>query len=240
MRTGRLHRYNLQSNKESQASLLEAEFAKWQGVNFCLACTSGGYAIQLALRACGVEIGEKVLANAYTLAPVPGAIHNVRAIPAIVEIDEHYHIDLEDLVKKSKESDAKYLLLSHMSGHIADMDKIVSLYNDNGISIIEDCDHTMGFKWNGIRSGNFGLVSAFSRQTYRHVNSGERYSLLLMILNLQPELSFRPGLTRFMAGMAQYPLRRYLGSEIVFSKLFGKNGSNKAKFTTRSDTKFRE
>ena len=173
MRTGRLHRYNLEPDEESQASMLETEFSKWQDVDYCVACTSGGYAIQLALRVSGVNQGDKVLANAYTLAPVPGAIHNVGAKPVFVEIDNSYHIDLDDLENKSKSSGAKFLLLSHMRGHIADMDQINLICKRNSITLIEDCAHTMGSKWRGIRSGNFGHVAAFSTQTYKHMNSGE-------------------------------------------------------------------
>jgi dTDP-4-amino-4,6-dideoxygalactose transaminase len=173
MQTGRLHRYNLDPDEESQASMLEKEFSQWQEVDYCLACTSGGYAIQLALRVCGVKPGDKILANAYTLAPVPGAIHNVGAEPVFVEIDNSYHIDLADLEQKSKKSGAKFLLLSHMRGHIADMDQVNLICDRDGITLIEDCAHTMGSKWRGIRSGNFGSVSAFSTQTYKHMNSGE-------------------------------------------------------------------
>jgi dTDP-4-amino-4,6-dideoxygalactose transaminase len=173
MQSGRLHRYNLAQGEESEASKLEIEFAQWQGVDYCLACTSGGYAIQLALRVAGVKPGDKVLANAYTLAPVPGAIHNVGAVPVLVDIDENYHIDLNDLDTKTASSGSKYLLLSHMRGHIADMDRIVEICKTRDIILIEDCAHTMGAKWRGIRSGNFGKVAAFSTQTYKHMNSGE-------------------------------------------------------------------
>jgi len=173
MKSGRLHRYNLAGNEKSEASCLEMEYAKWQGADYCLACTSGGYAIQLALRVCGVTPGDNVLANAYTLAPVPGAIHNVGAVPILVDIDENYHIDLEDLDSKAAASGAKFLLLSHMRGHIADMDKVVEICAAHNICLIEDCAHTMGAKWRGIRSGNFGKVAAFSTQTYKHMNSGE-------------------------------------------------------------------
>ena len=173
MRTGRLHRYNLEPDEDSQASMLETEFSQWQEVDYCVACTSGGYAIQLALRICGVNPGDKVLANAYTLAPVPGAIQNVGAEPVFVEIDNSYHIDLADLENKSDSSGAKFLLLSHMRGHIADMDQVNLICNRYGITLIEDCAHTMGSKWRGIRSGNFGRVAAFSTQTYKHMNSGE-------------------------------------------------------------------
>ncbi len=173
MKTGRLHRYNLVANEDSEASSLEVEFARWQEVDYCLACTSGGYAIQLALRVCGVKPGDKVLANAYTLAPVPGAIHNVGGEPVLVDIDENYHIDFDDLDSKAAASDAKFLLLSHMRGHIADMDRVVEICTKYGICLIEDCAHTMGAKWRGVRSGNFGTVAAFSTQTYKHMNSGE-------------------------------------------------------------------
>ncbi len=173
MKTGRLHRYNLFANEDSEASSLEVEFARWQEVDYCLACTSGGYAIQLALRVCGVKPGDKVLANAYTLAPVPGAIHNVGGEPVLVDIDENYHIDFDDLDNKAAASGAKFLLLSHMRGHIADMDRVVEICTKYGICLIEDCAHTMGAKWRGVRSGNFGTVAAFSTQTYKHMNSGE-------------------------------------------------------------------
>ena len=173
LKTGRLHRYNLLPDEVGEVAALEMEYAKWQGVNFCVACTSGGYAIQLALRVCGVKPGDKVLANAYTLAPVPGAIHNVGGVPVLVDINDDYHIDCSDLDAKAAESGAKFLLLSYMRGHIPDMDKLLAVCNKHAICLIEDCAHTMGAKWRGVRSGNFGKVAAFSTQTYKHMNSGE-------------------------------------------------------------------
>ena len=173
LQTGRLHRYNLVEGEESEASLLEREYADYQGAEFCLACTSGGYAIALGLRVVGVKPGDKVLANAYTLAPVPGAIHNVGATPVLIEIDDNYHIDCDDLEVKAEQSGARVLLLSHMRGHIADMDRIMAICDKYDIALVEDCAHTMGASWRGVKSGNFGKVAAFSTQTYKHMNSGE-------------------------------------------------------------------
>ena len=173
MRTGRIHRYNLAGDEIGEVAALEQEYAKWQGQDYCLATTSGGTAIQLALRAAGVTPGDLVLANAYTLAPVPGAIYNVGGKAVLVEIDQDYHIDLADLEAKAATTGARFLLLSHMRGHIADMDAIMKIAHQYNITVIEDCAHTMGAKWRGIRSGNFGHVAAFSTQTYKHMNSGE-------------------------------------------------------------------
>ena len=173
MQSGRLHRYNTSEGEDSVTSQLELLYSKWQGSKYCLACTSGGVAIQLALRSVGVKPGDNILANAFTLAPVPGAIENVGANPILVEIDENFHINIVDFIAKANASKSKFLLLSHMRGHITNMDKLVEICKTLNIQIIEDCAHTMGAKWNGKRSGNFGLVSAFSTQTYKHINSGE-------------------------------------------------------------------
>jgi dTDP-4-amino-4,6-dideoxygalactose transaminase len=74
MGSGRLHRYNTAPGETAETALLEQEFAAWLGVPYCLALTSGGYALTTSLRAFGLKPGEPVLTNGYTLAPVPGAI----------------------------------------------------------------------------------------------------------------------------------------------------------------------
>ena len=173
LRSGRLHRYNVAADEESEASCLEREYAAYQGVKYCIATASGGQAIQLGLRVCGVRPGDRVLANAYTLAPVPGAIHNLGAEPVLVEITSDYHIDLNHLDEMARRTDANVLLLSHMRGHIADMEALLAVTNKHNLKLVEDCAHTMGARWNGVRSGNFGDVAAFSTQTYKHMNSGE-------------------------------------------------------------------
>ena len=121
----------------------------------------------------GLRPGDRVLANAWTLAPVPGAIHNAGGVPVLVEIGDDWLIDLSDLRAKAEASGARFLMLSHMRGHIADMEGLKTFCEASGIAMIEDCAHTMGATWNGVRSGNFGRVACFSTQTYKHMNSGE-------------------------------------------------------------------
>ena len=173
LRHGRLHRYNIAGDEVPETSQLEADYAAWQEAKYCIATTSGGQAIQLGLRICGVKPGDKVLANAYTLAPVPGAIHAVGAEAVLIEIDDNFHINLNHLETMAKQSGARVLLLSHMRGHIVDMDALMAIADKYQLKVVEDCAHTMGAKWQGKRSGNFGHVGAFSTQTYKHINSGE-------------------------------------------------------------------
>ena len=49
LKTGRLHRYNTIEDELSQVSLLEQEYASYQGSRYCLACASGGYALSITL-----------------------------------------------------------------------------------------------------------------------------------------------------------------------------------------------
>ncbi|MCW7752868.1 aminotransferase class I/II-fold pyridoxal phosphate-dependent enzyme [Desulfobotulus sp. H1] len=173
LRSGKLHRYNVEVGEAGEVSELETEFASYIGKRYCLACASCGSAMYLALKSAGVQRGDKVLCNAYTLAPVPGAIENAGADIELVEICEDYTIDIRDLDRKAAAGNAKWLLLSHMRGHMADMDKIQRVCERHGLFLIEDCAHTMGAEWDGRKSGSFGQVSCFSTQTYKHMNSGE-------------------------------------------------------------------
>ena len=171
LRHGRLHRYNTVQGEIAETALLEEEFAVFTGAKYCLAVASGGYALGCALRALGIGPGDRVLTNAFTLAPVPGAIAALGAVPVFVETTESLTIDIDDL--SSKAPGAKALLLSHMRGHICDMDRLMQVCDDADLPIVEDCAHTMGAAWRGTPSGRHGRIGCYSTQTYKHMNSGE-------------------------------------------------------------------
>lgn len=173
MSSGRLFRYGETSSGELDVAELEAAFAQLVGRRFCVAFNSCGASLAAALIAAGVTAGDPVLMNAFTLAPVPGSIAHAGAEPVFVGITPDYLIDLDDLRSAAERSGARHLMLSHMRGHIADMDELTSLTDELGITMIEDCAHTMGAGWRGRPSGTFGAVGCFSTQTFKHANSGE-------------------------------------------------------------------
>ena len=141
LKHGRLHRYNEAEGEVAESALLELEFAAQMGSRYCLAVASGGYALATALRAVGVKPGDKVLTNAFTLAPVPGAIASVGAVPVFVGVTDGLVIDLEDLAAKAGQADV--LMLSHMRGHIVDMNALMQLAQAHNLLVIEDCAHTL-------------------------------------------------------------------------------------------------
>ncbi|MGB3186642.1 MAG: aminotransferase class I/II-fold pyridoxal phosphate-dependent enzyme [Ornithinimicrobium sp.] len=174
MRNGRLFRY-VEFGEEgvNDAAEVEARLAELLGRRYAVGLNSGGAAIFVALRSCGVRHGDPVLLNGYTLAPVPGAVEHAGAEPILVEITEDLTIDLADLRLKAQTSGARTLLLSHMRGHLADLEAVAAMCDELGIRLIEDCAHTLGACWAGRPTGTFGLAGCFSAQTFKHLNSGE-------------------------------------------------------------------
>jgi dTDP-4-amino-4,6-dideoxygalactose transaminase len=173
MQSGRLHRYGEVGGRPSEVSALEQEFAAELGARYCVAMNSCGSTMFVALKAAGVMPGDAVLSNCFTLAPVPGAIAHAAARPVLVDVTDDFTIDLQDLDRKAAASGAKTLLLSHMRGHVCDMEALTAVCRRHGVQLIEDCAHTMGAAWNGRATGTWGRAGCFSLQSYKHANAGE-------------------------------------------------------------------
>lgn len=173
MASGQLFRYGETGARELDVARLEDAFAALVGRRYCVAFNSCGASLAASLMAAGVRPGEPVLTNAFTLAPVPGAIVHAGADPVFVGVTPDYLIDLGDLRSAARRSGARFLMLSHMRGHITNMDELAAVAGDLGLAVIEDCAHTMGARWQGRPTGTFGTAACFSTQTFKHVNSGE-------------------------------------------------------------------
>lgn len=213
LRHGRLHRYNTAPGEIAETALLEEEFAAHTGARYCLAVASGGYAMGCALRAMQVRPGEPVLTNAFTLAPVPGAIAAVGARPVFIETTPNLTIDMDHLAEMAGQTGARLLMLSHMRGHLADMKALMALCDRLHIRVIEDCAHTMGAAWDGVPSGRFGAMACYSTQTYKHMNSGEGG----LLTTDDPELAARAIL--LSGSYMLYPRHRAAPGPEVFDRI---------------------
>lgn len=172
MRNGRMFRYASEDPEASAAAILEREFAAFTGAKFAIGLNSCSSAILLALKVSGVKFGDRVLVPAFTFTAVPAAVVNLGATPVLVECNSNYKVNLDDLRRKIT-SRTKVFLLSHMRGHMSDMDRIVDICNERGITLIEDAAHAMGVLWRGKPAGSFGRIGCFSFQSYKIVDAGE-------------------------------------------------------------------
>lgn len=173
LRSGNLFRYGEVDASGSEAALWESEFAQFLGRRYAVGVNSCGSALYLALHCLGVGAGDPVLLNSWTLAPVPGAVQHVGARAVLVETTPDLTIDLADLRRHAKEHPGSVLLLSHMRGHVADLEAVTRICREHDLRLVEDCAHSLGARWAGQATGTFGDVGCFSTQTYKHLNSGE-------------------------------------------------------------------
>jgi dTDP-4-amino-4,6-dideoxygalactose transaminase len=92
----------------------------------------------------------------------------------LIESEVDYTIDLVDMEAKIKANpSAKFMLISHMRGKVCDMDKVQRMCNQFGITMIEDCAHSVGIFWGDKHTGHHGVASCFSCQSHKSINSGE-------------------------------------------------------------------
>ena len=173
MRSGALFRYAEVAGQPSHVAEWETEFAAYLGRRYAVATSSCGAALFLALHSLGVRRDEPVLLNAWTLAPVPGAVRHAGARAVLVETTEELTVDLGSLRERAAEHPGAVLLLSHMRGHLANLDAVVAICEEFDLRLVEDCAHSLGGGWDGRASGTWGAVGCFSTQGYKHLNSGE-------------------------------------------------------------------
>ena len=179
MKNGMLYRYG-HSDDDSEVSKLEHAFAQYTGHKYVIAVNSCGSAMFIALKAMGIQPGEGVFTNAFTFTAVPSSIIHANAVPVYVECTEQYVIDLEHFEQQIIEQpDVRYFILSHMRGHIAELDKIKALCDKNNIRLIEDCAHGLGKRWNASDTdknhfvGHHCEIACYSTQSHKILNSGE-------------------------------------------------------------------
>jgi dTDP-4-amino-4,6-dideoxygalactose transaminase len=174
MRSGRLFRYCATSAETSQVAMAEKEFAEMVNQKYALGVNSCSSAIMLALMAVGVTPGDQVITNGFTFTALPSTIMRLGAEPVLVEATRRWTMDLDDLEKKVEAfPDAKVLLLSHMRGKVADMDRVVEICDKHGLTLVEDCAHSCGVTWRGKQLGYHAKVTAYSTQSDKVINSGE-------------------------------------------------------------------
>jgi len=192
MESGRMFRYggltpgaNNPDQTVDDVSLVEKSFADVTGHKYCVALNSCGSAIFLAVfavlkkeheRLSKIPGPTKILTNAFTFAAVPSAIVHAGCEPEYVNCTDQFVIDVEDFERKAKESGAKIAIVSHMRGRLCDMSGVAEVCKKYDITLIEDCAHSLGCDWKGVKSGSseHGTVAAcFSAQSNKLINSGE-------------------------------------------------------------------
>ena len=147
----------------------EKTFAGKMGVQHAVAVSSGTAALHLALLAMGIGPDEEVIIPSYVCTALLHAVQYVGARPVPAEIDPlTYNIDPDD-VKKRITTRTGAIIVPHMFGLAADLDKLLKL----DVPIIEDCAQAVGGTYQQKMLGTFGDIAIFSFYATKVMATGE-------------------------------------------------------------------
>ena len=140
----------------------EQEAADYLGVSHAVGCASGTDALHLALAAAGIGEGDEVITTPFTFIATAEAISYLGATPVFVDIDpKTFNIDLNQ-VEQAITNKTRAVIPVHLFGQPVDMNALVKLCDDRGLTIVEDCAQSFGADIDGKMTGSFGAFGAFS------------------------------------------------------------------------------
>jgi dTDP-4-amino-4,6-dideoxygalactose transaminase len=155
------------------ASLFARSFARFHGADYGLAVANGTIAIEIALKAAGIQPGDEVIVPAYTWEGTVGPILLLNAVPVFVDVDpETYCLDAK-LIEKALTRKTRAILPVHLAMRFADLDEISRIAHAHKLVVIEDCAHAHGGKWHAKGAGATGDLGCFSFQSSKLMTSGE-------------------------------------------------------------------
>jgi len=143
----------------------EESIKNYTGVKNALAVTSGTAAIHLALRVLGIAKGDDVLASTFTFIGSVNAILYQGANPVFIDSDKETWNLSPKLLNKylcECEKKPKALVITHLYGMSADIEKIADICKLHGVYLIEDAAESLGAIYNGKHTGTFGDFGIYS------------------------------------------------------------------------------
>ena len=140
----------------------EQEFAAFCGAQQAVATASGTEALQLALLACDVGVGDEVITSAFTAVATIAAIEMTGARPILVDIDPHRYTLSPTCVQAALSPRTRAMIPVHLFGCPADLSPLLDLACAHPIHLIEDCAQAHGAAYLSKQVGTWGELGAFS------------------------------------------------------------------------------
>ena len=154
--------------ENSRVAQFERAFALAHHATYGRCVTNGTIALEVALRAVGVEFGDEVIVPPYTFIATASACLMVGAIPVFVDIDpETYNLD-PTKIEAAITGRTRVIMTVHIGGCPADMDRIMALAQEHELYVIEDACQAHAASWDDKRVGAIGDMGCFSFQASKN------------------------------------------------------------------------
>ncbi|MCC7452214.1 MAG: aminotransferase class I/II-fold pyridoxal phosphate-dependent enzyme [Anaerolineae bacterium] len=154
------------------ADQVEAYYRERLGRKHALVVNSGTAALSIAMAAAQIGPGDEVLMPGYLWVACLSSVVRAGGIPRLVDIDNTFTMDPNDLERKINER-TKAVLVVHMSGACGDIARIADICRKHNILLIEDVAQANGASLKGKPLGSFGDLAIFSFQYNKNATAGE-------------------------------------------------------------------
>ncbi len=182
--------------------LFEESVARFCGVNYAVACSSGTTALHLALLACGISPGDEVIVPALTYVAAANAVRYCGARPVFIDsVPDTGNLDPSRIEEAITER-TRAIIVVHLYGHPADMDPILRTARRNGLLVIEDGAEALGAEYLGRKVGSMADAAIFSFFGNKTITTGEGG----MVVTSSPSIAQK---ARLLRGQGMDPARRY-------------------------------
>lgn len=145
-----------------EARAFEKEFAAFVGAHHAIAVMNGTVALEGALIALDIGPGDDVVVTPRTFVASAGVMLLRGARPVFADVDPDSQNITADTIRAVLTPSTKAIIAVHLAGRPCDMDPIMALARERGISVIEDCAQAHGATYKGRQVGSIGDVGAFS------------------------------------------------------------------------------
>lgn len=169
-----LHR-EISGYSQQYVPKFELDLAKYVGTNYAVAVNSGTSAINLALVSLGITTGDKVAVASYTNMATFFPVLQLGAVPIPIDIEySSWNLDPDDLeLVLTENSGIKAIIVVHIFGHPANMQRIMQIANSHKIPVIEDCAEALGCTHYGQKIGSIGTIGCHSFYANKMITTGE-------------------------------------------------------------------
>ncbi len=150
----------------------EEVIAKFTGVKYAVALSSGTAVLHAACFVAGISSGDEVITTPITFAASSNCILYSGGKPVFADIKEDtYNIDSGEIERKIT-SETKAIIPVDFAGQPTDLNEIYEIAKEHNLIVIEDASHALGAKYKGKEVGSFSDLTIFSFHPVKHITTG--------------------------------------------------------------------
>jgi len=162
----------------SMGEKFEREWARFCRSKYCVPVTSGTHALQMALEALDIGVGDEVIVPGLTWQATAATVCDVNAVPVLVDVEPDTMCIDPKAIEAALTPRTRAIIPVHLYHRLADMTRIMRIARKHKLAVIEDSAHTHGSRWGEKGAGTIGDLGCYSFQMSKLITPGEGGAVL--------------------------------------------------------------